>query len=147
MPTGRFAPSPTARLHLGNLRTALLAWLFARETDGRFLLRIEDLDQQRVAAAPGIAATQLTDLGRLGLDWDGPVIRQSTRLELYRQAVSDLDTYECYCTRREIAQAFMSCTTQDLLSEAYADERRKRRLRSSSAFASFFAASGNRSLS
>lgn len=105
MPTGRFAPSPTARLHLGNLRTALLAWLFARETDGRFLLRIEDLDQQRVAAAPGIAATQLTDLGRLGLDWDGPVIRQSTRLELYRQAVSGLDTYECYCTRREIAQA------------------------------------------
>ena len=75
MPAGRFAPSPTSDLHLGNLRTALLSWLFARDAGLGFLLRIEDLDQQRVAAAPGIAAHQLADLAALGLDWDGPVVQ------------------------------------------------------------------------
>lgn len=105
MPAGRFAPSPTSDLHLGNLRTALLSWLFARDAGLSFLLRIEDLDQQRVAATPGIAARQLADLSALGLDWDGPVVQQSGRFEIYRDAAAGLDTYECFCTRREIAEA------------------------------------------
>ncbi|MEL4468282.1 tRNA glutamyl-Q(34) synthetase GluQRS [Luteococcus sp. H154] len=102
---GRFAPSPTSSLHLGNLRTALLAWLWARSQHRRFLLRIEDLDQQRVAAAPAVAEQQLADLAALGIDWDGEVVRQGDRLELYRRAAEGLETYECFCTRREIAQA------------------------------------------
>ncbi|MDN5562992.1 MAG: tRNA glutamyl-Q(34) synthetase GluQRS [Luteococcus sp.] len=102
---GRFAPSPTSDLHLGNLRTALLAWLWARAEGRDFLLRIEDLDQQRVAAAPEVATRQLDDLRALGIDWDGEVVRQSERLHLYHEAAADLETYECFCTRREIAEA------------------------------------------
>lgn len=102
---GRFAPSPTSDLHLGNLRTALLAWLFARSAGLDFVVRVEDLDQQRVAAAPEVAQRQLDDLASLGLDWDGEVVRQSERLGLYRDAAAHLDTYECFCTRREIARA------------------------------------------
>ncbi|GAA2178750.1 tRNA glutamyl-Q(34) synthetase GluQRS [Brooklawnia cerclae] len=105
MPAGRFAPSPTSDLHLGNLRTALLAWLFARDAGLGFLLRVEDLDQQRVSAAPHVARRQLADLSALGIDWDGEVVRQSERLEIYRDAAAGLDTYECFCTRREIAEA------------------------------------------
>ena len=104
---GRFAPSPTGPLHLGNLRTALLAWLFARSAGAQFLLRVEDLDRSRVR--PGIEETQLSDLRAIGLDWDGPVVRQSERLELYEEAVERLDTdgllYPCYCTRAEIRAA------------------------------------------
>ena len=66
--SGRFAPSPTSDLHLGNLRTALLAWLYARSTGRDFLIRIEDLDQARVAAAAGVAERQLADLAALGID-------------------------------------------------------------------------------
>ena len=102
---GRFAPSPTAELHLGNLRTALVAWLAARSTGLRFLLRIEDLDVARVAAAPAVAAAQVADLAALGLDFDGPVVWQSERRGLYAQAIGRLQTYECFCTRREIAEA------------------------------------------
>ena len=102
---GRFAPSPTSELHLGNLRTALVAWLMARSTGRRFLVRIEDLDTGRVAAAPGVEAGQLRDLEALGLDWDGPVVRQSERLELYAEALARLPLYECFCTRREIAES------------------------------------------
>src|SRR3989454_11966205 len=70
---GRYAPSPTGDLHLGNLRTALLAWLFARCSGGQFVLRIEDLDWQRVR--PGATERMLHDLRWLGLDWDeGPDI-------------------------------------------------------------------------
>ncbi|AOH45127.1 tRNA glutamyl-Q(34) synthetase GluQRS [Propionibacterium sp. NM47_B9-13] len=104
-PAGRFAPSPTSALHLGNLRTALAAWLLARSTGRRFVVRIEDLDQARVAAAGNIASAQLRDLESLGLDWDGPVIWQSERLDLYADAVAGLETYPCFCTRREIAAA------------------------------------------
>src|SRR3954451_2918456 len=71
--TGRFAPSPTGDLHLGNLRTALLAWLFARKRGSRFRMRVEDLDVGRVR--PGIEERQLADLRAVGLDWDGPVVR------------------------------------------------------------------------
>lgn len=104
---GRFAPSPTSDLHLGNLRTALLAWLFAATTGRQCLLRIEDLDQQRVAGAPGVAARQRADLTAIGLEFAGEPWVQSHRLPAYRDAVAALagDTYECFCTRREIAQA------------------------------------------
>jgi glutamyl-tRNA synthetase len=102
---GRYAPSPTGELHLGNLRTAILAWLFARSTDRRFLLRIEDLDFDRVR--PGLAEQQCEDLASLGLEFDEPVVVQSTRRAAYDRALEALSgrTYECFCTRREIAEA------------------------------------------
>ncbi len=105
MPAGRFAPSPTSELHLGNLRTALLAWLFARRDGLDFVVRVEDLDQQRVAAAPALADQQLRDLEAIGLDWDGEVVRQSQRLDLYRDAAASQENYRCFCTRREIVEA------------------------------------------
>ena len=106
-PIGRFAPSPTSDLHLGNLRTALAAWLLARASGGGFIVRNEDLDTQRVSAASGVAARQLADLAAIGLDWDGAVVSQSDRLGLYADAISALgeDVYPCFCTRREIAEA------------------------------------------
>lgn len=103
--SGRFAPSPTSDLHLGNLRTALLAWLFARSTGRDFLIRIEDLDQARVTAAAGVATRQLADLAALGIDHDGEVVRQSDRGARYGRAIGRLDVYECYCSREEIAQS------------------------------------------
>jgi len=106
-PDGRFAPSPTGVLHVGNLRTALLAWLFARSQDARFLMRVEDLDAGRVR--PAFEAQQLGDLAAIGLDWDGPVVRQSERQELYADALARLDAagllYRCWCTRAEIRDA------------------------------------------
>jgi glutamyl-tRNA synthetase len=106
-PDGRFAPSPTGTLHLGNLRTALLAWLFARSADARFLVRMEDLDTGRVRER--FYDEQLRDLAAIGLDWDGPVVRQSERLALYADAVDRLRAdglvYECWCTRAEIREA------------------------------------------
>ncbi len=104
---GRFAPSPTGPLHLGNLRTALLAWLFARSARGASYLRMEDLDAARVR--PGAATGQLEDLHALGLDWDGPVLHQAHRLDLYRDAIGRLEAaglvYPCYCSRAEIRAA------------------------------------------
>jgi glutamyl-tRNA synthetase len=104
---GRFAPSPTGTLHLGNLRTALLAWLFARSAGARFLIRMEDLDAGRVR--PGAAAEQLADLAALGLDWDGPVLAQSDRTGGYAAALERLAAagrvYECFCTRAEVRAA------------------------------------------
>jgi glutamyl-tRNA synthetase len=105
--TGRFAPSPTGTLHLGNLRTALLAWLYARAQGAPFLLRIEDLDRGRVRARYEVE--QLADLAAIGLDWDGEVVRQSAREELYADALARLDAhdalYPCWCTRAEIREA------------------------------------------
>jgi glutamyl-tRNA synthetase len=102
---GRYAPSPTGELHLGNLRTALLGWLFARSSGRRFLLRIEDLDATRVR--PGMADQQLADLAALGMTFDGEPVVQSQRLAAYQQALAELAdrTYECFCSRREIAEA------------------------------------------
>ena len=100
---GRYAPSPTGVLHLGNLRTALLAWLFARSAGSRFLMRVEDLDEGRVREP--FVAEQLGDLEAIGLDWDGEVVRQSERTALYEDALARLDTYECFCTRAEIREA------------------------------------------
>ena len=106
-PDGRFAPSPTGVLHVGNLRTALLAWLFARSQGARFLMRVEDLDTGRVR--PAFEAQQLADLSAIGLDWDGPVVRQSERQDLYAHALARLDAagllYRCWCTRAEIRDA------------------------------------------
>ncbi|MFT2718733.1 tRNA glutamyl-Q(34) synthetase GluQRS [Deinococcus sp. A31D244] len=99
---GRFAPSPTGAMHLGNARTALLAWLHSRAHGGRHLLRFEDLDTGRVR--PWAYDLTRRDLEWLGLDWDGEVI-QSGRLDLYRDAAARLDTYPCTCTRREIRDA------------------------------------------
>lgn len=102
---GRFAPSPSGELHVGNLRTAMLAWLFARSTGRDFLLRVEDLD--RVQA--GAEEVQLRDLEAVGVTWDGAVVRQTDRAGLYNAAIERLAaaglTYECFCTRREIQEA------------------------------------------
>ena len=102
---GRYAPSPTGDLHLGNLRTGLLAWLFARSTGRRFLLRYEDLDAGRVRS--GVAERQRADLESLGLDFDPPLVVQSQRSAAYADALARLSelTYECFCSRREIAEA------------------------------------------
>ncbi|MEO6571578.1 MAG: tRNA glutamyl-Q(34) synthetase GluQRS [Ilumatobacteraceae bacterium] len=101
---GRFAPSPTGDLHLGNLRTALVAWLAARASGGAFVVRMEDLD--RVTSSTDHERSQLADLAAIGLDWDGPVLRQSERFDRYRHAIARLQAdgmvYPCYCTRREI---------------------------------------------
>jgi glutamyl-tRNA synthetase len=90
---------------MGNLRTALLAWLFARSTGRKFLVRMEDLDRVQV----GADARQLADLAAIGLDWDGPVVHQSNRTRRYDDAIVRLSsaglTYECFCTRREIRES------------------------------------------
>ncbi|HEY9265791.1 MAG TPA: tRNA glutamyl-Q(34) synthetase GluQRS [Mycobacterium sp.] len=103
---GRFAPSPSADLHIGNLRTAVLAWLFARTSRRRFLMRVEDLDDRTHS---DIADRQLRDLAALGITWDGPATRQTDHPERYDAVVDRLIAsglvYECYCTRRDIASA------------------------------------------
>jgi len=106
---GRFAPSPTGHFHLGNARTALLAWLAARAARGSFILRVEDVDHTR--CRPAYERAQLAQLRWLGLDWDeGPDVggafgpyRQSERSPLYAAAARRLTTYPCTCTRRELA--------------------------------------------
>src|SRR5690349_8395761 len=112
---GRYAPTPSGPLHLGNLRTALLAWLLARRADGRFVLRMEDLDRPRVR--PGAAARTLEDLRWLGLDWDeGPDVggpygpyTQSERSLIYDEHTQRLIdaglVYPCYCSRADVARA------------------------------------------
>ena len=104
---GRFAPSPTGELHLGSLRTALVAWLMARSAGARFLLRIEDLDPQR--SRPEFEASQLADLTALGIDWDEAPVRQSERTRYYDDALDMLHAtgrlYPCFCTRAEIRDA------------------------------------------
>ena len=104
---GRYAPSPTGELHVGNLRTALLAWLFARSAGASFLLRVEDLDEGRVREE--LVDRQLDDLRAIGLDWDGEVVRQSERVELYAEALARLAAdglvFRCFCSRREVREA------------------------------------------
>ena len=153
--TGRYAPSPSGDLHLGNLRTAILAWAMARRGGKPFYLRVEDLDRVR----PGAAERQIADLAALGLDWDASpgasaariegsestegkeagVLYQSTRLAAYERAVQQLReaglVYECYCTRREIQEASSAPHgapgaypgTCRGLSEAQREERRAQR--------------------
>jgi glutamyl-tRNA synthetase len=104
---GRLAPSPTGALHLGNARSFLLAWLSVRTRGGTLLLRIEDIDGPRVK--PGVEAQVLEDLRWLGLDWDGPVVRQSERLSDYAAVAAQLlamgVVYPCVCTRKEVEDA------------------------------------------
>lgn len=104
---GRFAPSPTGPLHLGNLRTALVAWLCARVNSGQFLVRFEDLDRANSSAEN--ERCQLRELSALGIDHDGEILRQSERFDVYRQVLDELRRqdalYPCYCSRREIREA------------------------------------------
>ena len=113
-PVGRFAPSPTGELHLGNLRTAVIAWLSARSRGRGFIVRMEDLD--RVTSSRRHEAEQLRDLAAIGIEWDGEVVRQSDRFPMYDAAIQQLTdlgrTYECFCTRREIRDA-ISAPQQD----------------------------------
>ena len=100
---GRFAPSPSGRMHLGNVFTALLAWLSVRSKGGRLLLRIEDLDPDR--SKPEFIDAIYEDLHWLGLDWDEEMPRQSTRTAAYAQAFDRLPVYPCYCSRNELHTA------------------------------------------
>jgi glutamyl-tRNA synthetase len=104
---GRFAPSPTGLLHLGNARTALLGWLQARAANGEFLLRIEDLDRDR--CRPEFIDALYRDLEYLGLDWDGPVLAQSERAMVYRASLGVLEakglTFFCTCSRADLQRA------------------------------------------
>ena len=103
---GRFAPSPSADLHIGNLRTAVLAWLFARRTGRRFLVRIEDLDDR---AHSEVAHRQLDDLAAIGVTWDEEPQWQSQHRQRYDAVIADLVNrdlvFECYCSRRDILNA------------------------------------------
>ena len=105
-PAGRFAPSPSADLHIGNLRTAVLAWLFARSTGRRFLMRVEDLDDR---THDDIARRQLADLAAIGVTWDGEAEWQSAHPARYDAVIEGLAerglVYECYCSRRDILAA------------------------------------------
>ncbi len=113
---GRYAPSPTGRLHLGNARTALLSWLDIRIRGGTYVMRIEDVDSQR--SRPEYEAGLLRDLAWIGIDWDeGPDVggpygpyRQSACSERYAAVLASLATFDCTCTRRELAQAPRSTT-------------------------------------
>jgi len=107
MYTGRFAPSPSGLLHFGSLVAALASWLDARAADGRWFVRIEDLDTPR--SRPELSTAILRQLEMLGLEWDGPVAYQSARLERYRAALDSLEraghAYWCACTRKEIGDS------------------------------------------
>ena len=110
----RFAPSPTGEPHVGNIRTALFNWLYARHSGGTFILRIEDTDVARTV--DGAVDAILGSLRWLGLDWDeGPLVGgpygpyiQSERIDFYRQAAEDLIhgqfAYKCYCTTQELTE-------------------------------------------
>lgn len=100
---GRYAPSPSGDLHFGNLRTALLAWLFARHSGRSFFMRVEDIDTQR--SSPESAHRQLEDLAALGLEWDGEPTYQSDNFGDYAATLRKLPVFECYCSRRDIQEA------------------------------------------
>ena len=103
---GRLAPSPTGALHLGNVRTFMIAWLRARSLGGRLVMRMEDLDHPK--DKPGAAAAAIEDLRWLGFDWDAEYV-QSERKALYREALESLVSkglaYPCVCTRRDVESA------------------------------------------
>ena len=99
---GRLAPSPTGALHLGNVRTFLIAYLRARSLGGKVILRMEDLDHPR--DKPGAAAEAIEDLKWLGFDWDEYYV-QSGRRRIYREALAELPVYPCVCTRRDVERA------------------------------------------
>lgn len=102
---GRFAPSPTGDLHVGNFRTAILAWLWAQATNRHFLLRIEDIDRVR----SGSTQRQIDDLAELGVTWDDEPLIQTSRhdvhMQILNQMLADGHVYECYCSRKDIREA------------------------------------------
>ena len=104
IPTGRFAPTPSGRLHLGNILCAMLAYLSARSKGGRFLLRIEDVDIPRCPRH--LAQQAISDLTWLGFTWDEAPVYQSDRSDIYRAALDRLaeggHTYPCFCTRAQL---------------------------------------------
>lgn len=104
---GRLAPSPTGAQHVGNARTYVLAWLASRTKNGKVLLRMEDIDSPRVKKGAEIEAVQ--DLRWLGLDWDGEILVQSTRINQYQTALKELALkeliYPCTCTRNDVLRA------------------------------------------
>lgn len=104
---GRFAPSPSGRMHLGNVFSCLCAWLSARSQGGSIVLRIEDLDDR--CKRPELAAQLIDDLAWLGLEWDEGPYYQHDRLDLYEDALHLLQgaglTYPCFCTRAELHAA------------------------------------------
>lgn len=116
LPVGRFAPSPTGELHLGNLRTALASWLSVKARGGRWLIRIEDVDLAR--CKPVWAETQVRDLAALGLESDAAIVWQAQRSEWYRAALDRLarqgSLYRCRCSRKDL---------QLLASAPHGDER------------------------
>jgi glutamyl-Q tRNA(Asp) synthetase len=109
-PAGRFAPSPTGPLHFGSLVAALGSYLDARARGGRWIVRIEDVDEARTQ--PDAMQSILATLERCGFGWDGPVVVQSKRTGLYREALDRLKaaglSYPCSCTRREIADSSLA---------------------------------------
>ena len=108
-PVGRFAPTPSGRLHLGNLMCALVAWLSAKSRGGKMLLRVEDLDITRCAAMGEYTKYLMDDLAWLGLAFDGEVLYQSQRGEVYEAYFKRLEAlgliYPCYCSRAELHAA------------------------------------------
>ncbi len=108
-PVGRFAPTPSGRLHLGNLMCAMLAWLSARSRGGEIVLRIEDLDAARCPFMGENTKYLLDDLAWLGLDFDGEVLWQSQRTAVYDGFFEKLNAqgllYPCYCSRAELHAA------------------------------------------
>ena len=105
--TGRFAPTPSGRMHIGNVYAMLGAWLSARSRGDRMLMRIEDVDKPRVVA--GADQLMMDDLHWLGLDWDGEPMFQSQRTERYEYALECLRSqgvlYPCFCSRADIRAA------------------------------------------
>lgn len=118
---GRFAPSPTGPLHLGNLRTAVASWLQACAVGGQWLVRMEDLD--RATSSAEHEASQIADLAALGLHSEVPVVRQSERFGLYHDAIATLTglgrVYQCFCSRREIREAAQAPHGEPAAGDAY----------------------------
>src|SRR5687768_3699419 len=119
--TGRFAPSPTGPLHLGSLVAAVGSWLHARASGGRWLVRMEDLDTPRVI--PGADREILDALRRYGLEWDGEVVYQSQRIDLYENALGALRAtgavFDCACSRAELQRAASAPAAGDPLERIY----------------------------
>lgn len=137
----RFAPSPTGHLHLGHAFSALTAFDAARATSGRFVLRIEDIDQGR--SRPAFEASIFEDLGWLGIEWEKPVRRQSQHMSEYEAALKTLVerqlVYRCFRTRKEIAEAIASAphgeAEEAFRGEALPPEEENAKLEAGEAFA------------
>ncbi|CAN5350511.1 tRNA glutamyl-Q(34) synthetase GluQRS [soil metagenome] len=161
VPTGRYAPSPTGSLHLGNLRTALAAYCSAKSRGMRFQLRIEDIDEGR--CKPEFIRQQLDDLEKIGLIWDAAPIKQSDRTKQYEELFTKLKdrrlVYPCFCSRKDILEAASAPNAEpaavepdgarypgtcaahpydDLIARASGGERHSWRLRVDQAPQSFF---------